>query len=123
MIEVPFNLPEGVHDLLLYLKEKCGVVPVDDAGKYARLYLKESQKAPRTPMKDCLTMLERWPGRSGRGSRRSTGQLPPRSIGKGKGERAHKVHFAADDAPDPIVYDESASWYPNAEDDGQYHDD
>lgn len=60
VVAAPCNLPRGVHDLLVYLKEKCGVVPVDDAGKYAKLYLKESQRAPRTPMKDCTTMLEHW---------------------------------------------------------------
>ena len=54
----PHNLPQGVHDLLEFLLEKSGVVPIDDAGRRARKFLRNMDRGPRTAMKDWMVIFE-----------------------------------------------------------------
>ena len=52
------KLPEGVSQLLKFPREKSGILEVEDAGKYMRMFMKESHRKPRMSMRDYLAQFE-----------------------------------------------------------------
>ena len=52
------KLPKGVSQLLKFLREKSGILEVEDAGKYMRMFMKETHRKPRMSMRDYLTQFE-----------------------------------------------------------------
>eukprot|EP00959_Pyramimonas_sp_CCMP1952_P327378 6853804-Pyramimonas_sp.AAC.1 len=52
------KLPKGVSQLLQCLRDKNGILEVECAGKYMRMFMKETRWKPTTPRRDFLTPLE-----------------------------------------------------------------
>ena len=52
------NYPKGSVSSFKFLRDKSGILEVEDAGKYMRTFMKETHRKPRMSMRDYLTQFE-----------------------------------------------------------------